>query len=95
VKNAPNGSFFLLHACACNPTGVGPTEKQIGYSMLREVVMPASLKVLHELVSNAEILIVDFGEEVNSVERVRFWIATRSFGTTTYWKMGLFACELV
>lgn len=28
VKNAPNGSFFLLHACAHNPTGVDPTEEQ-------------------------------------------------------------------
>jgi aspartate aminotransferase len=28
VKNAPEGSFFLLHACAHNPTGVDPTEEQ-------------------------------------------------------------------
>ncbi|KAL6629390.1 hypothetical protein ACP70R_029155 [Stipagrostis hirtigluma subsp. patula] len=28
VKNAPNGSFFLLHACAHYPTGVDPTEEQ-------------------------------------------------------------------
>ncbi|KAG9153903.1 hypothetical protein Leryth_006007 [Lithospermum erythrorhizon] len=28
IKNAPNGSFFLLHACAHNPTGVDPTEEQ-------------------------------------------------------------------
>ncbi|KAK8644666.1 hypothetical protein V6N13_123967 [Hibiscus sabdariffa] len=28
IKNAPNGSFFLLHACAHNPTGVDPTEMQ-------------------------------------------------------------------
>ncbi|MFS8021252.1 putative aspartate transaminase [Helianthus anomalus] len=28
VKNAPNGSFFLLHACAHNPTGVDPTVEQ-------------------------------------------------------------------
>ncbi|KAL1812759.1 hypothetical protein ACET3Z_022824 [Daucus carota] len=28
VKNAPSGSFFLLHACAHNPTGVDPTEEQ-------------------------------------------------------------------
>ncbi|RVW20246.1 Aspartate aminotransferase, mitochondrial [Vitis vinifera] len=28
VKNAPNGSFFLLHACAHNPTGVDPSEEQ-------------------------------------------------------------------
>ncbi|KAK1257008.1 hypothetical protein QJS04_geneDACA023525 [Acorus gramineus] len=28
VKNAPDGSFFLLHACAHNPTGVDPTEDQ-------------------------------------------------------------------
>ncbi|GFP78755.1 aspartate aminotransferase mitochondrial [Phtheirospermum japonicum] len=27
-QNAPNGSFFLLHACAHNPTGVDPTEEQ-------------------------------------------------------------------
>ncbi|KAK8521649.1 hypothetical protein V6N12_031541 [Hibiscus sabdariffa] len=27
-QNAPNGSFFLLHACAHNPTGVDPTEMQ-------------------------------------------------------------------
>ncbi|KAF5199997.1 Aspartate aminotransferase protein [Thalictrum thalictroides] len=36
VKNAPNGSFFLLHACAHNPTGVDPTEeqwKEISYQM--------------------------------------------------------------
>ncbi|BBG94277.1 aspartate aminotransferase 1, partial [Prunus dulcis] len=26
--NAPNGSFFLLHACAHNPTGVDPSEEQ-------------------------------------------------------------------
>lgn len=28
VKNAPNGSFFMLHACAHNPTGVDPTIEQ-------------------------------------------------------------------
>ncbi|CAK9145024.1 unnamed protein product [Ilex paraguariensis] len=28
TKNAPNGSFFLLHACAHNPTGVDPSEEQ-------------------------------------------------------------------
>eukprot|EP01018_Ginkgo_biloba_P014982 Gb_36826 [translate_table: standard] len=28
VKNAPNSSFFLLHACAHNPTGVDPSEEQ-------------------------------------------------------------------
>nr|DAD28184.1 TPA_asm: hypothetical protein HUJ06_029652 [Nelumbo nucifera] len=28
VKNAPNYSFFLLHPCAHNPTGVDPTEEQ-------------------------------------------------------------------
>ncbi|XP_078431180.1 aspartate aminotransferase 1 [Wolffia australiana] len=28
VKNTPSGSFFLLHACAHNPTGVDPTEEQ-------------------------------------------------------------------
>ncbi|KAF7139920.1 hypothetical protein RHSIM_Rhsim06G0130100 [Rhododendron simsii] len=28
IKNAPNGSLFLLHACAHNPTGVDPTEEQ-------------------------------------------------------------------
>ncbi|KAL5550659.1 hypothetical protein UlMin_000835 [Ulmus minor] len=28
VKNAPVGSFFLLHPCAHNPTGVDPTEEQ-------------------------------------------------------------------
>ncbi|CAN6272067.1 unnamed protein product [Urochloa humidicola] len=28
IKNAPDGSFFLLHACAHNPTGVDPTEEQ-------------------------------------------------------------------
>lgn len=28
MQNAPNGSFFLLHACAHNPTGVDPTEEQ-------------------------------------------------------------------
>ncbi|KAK6141254.1 hypothetical protein DH2020_025009 [Rehmannia glutinosa] len=36
IKNAPNGSFFLLHACAHNPTGVDPTEeqwKEISYQM--------------------------------------------------------------
>lgn len=27
-QNAPNGSFFLLHACAHNPTGVDPTVEQ-------------------------------------------------------------------
>ncbi|PPD94203.1 hypothetical protein GOBAR_DD08783 [Gossypium barbadense] len=27
-QNAPNGSFFLLHACAHNPTGVDPSEEQ-------------------------------------------------------------------
>ncbi|GLU17874.1 hypothetical protein SLE2022_342240 [Rubroshorea leprosula] len=28
IKNAPNGSFFLLHPCAHNPTGIDPTEEQ-------------------------------------------------------------------
>lgn len=28
AQNAPSGSFFLLHACAHNPTGVDPTEEQ-------------------------------------------------------------------
>ncbi|XP_021893856.1 aspartate aminotransferase, mitochondrial-like, partial [Carica papaya] len=28
IKNAPDGSFFLLHPCAHNPTGVDPTEEQ-------------------------------------------------------------------
>jgi hypothetical protein len=28
LQNAPDGSFFLLHACAHNPTGVDPTEEQ-------------------------------------------------------------------
>lgn len=28
VKNAPDSSFFLLHPCAHNPTGVDPTEEQ-------------------------------------------------------------------
>lgn len=28
VKNAPDRSFFLLHPCAHNPTGVDPTEEQ-------------------------------------------------------------------
>ncbi|KAB1224594.1 Aspartate aminotransferase, mitochondrial [Morella rubra] len=28
VKNAPDGSVFLLHPCAHNPTGVDPTEEQ-------------------------------------------------------------------
>ncbi|XP_062168184.1 aspartate aminotransferase, mitochondrial-like isoform X2 [Alnus glutinosa] len=28
VKNAPEGSFFLFHPCAHNPTGVDPTEEQ-------------------------------------------------------------------
>jgi len=28
IKNAPNGSIFLLHACAHNPTGVDPTPAQ-------------------------------------------------------------------
>ncbi|XP_010520474.1 PREDICTED: aspartate aminotransferase, mitochondrial-like isoform X2 [Tarenaya hassleriana] len=28
IKNAPSGSFFLLHPCAHNPTGVDPTEEQ-------------------------------------------------------------------
>lgn len=28
VKNAPNGSVFLMHACAHNPTGVDPTLDQ-------------------------------------------------------------------
>ncbi|XP_019462769.1 PREDICTED: aspartate aminotransferase, mitochondrial-like isoform X1 [Lupinus angustifolius] len=28
VKNAPDCSFFLLHPCAHNPTGVDPTEEQ-------------------------------------------------------------------
>lgn len=27
-QNAPNGSFFMLHACAHNPTGVDPTIEQ-------------------------------------------------------------------
>ncbi|XP_030479668.1 aspartate aminotransferase, mitochondrial [Cannabis sativa] len=28
IKNAPEKSFFLLHPCAHNPTGVDPTEEQ-------------------------------------------------------------------
>ncbi|KAK9689957.1 hypothetical protein RND81_09G094200 [Saponaria officinalis] len=28
IKNSPKGSFFLLHACAHNPTGVDPTEEE-------------------------------------------------------------------
>ncbi|GFS45555.1 aspartate aminotransferase 1 [Actinidia rufa] len=28
IKNASKGSFFLLHACAHNPTGVDPSEEQ-------------------------------------------------------------------
>lgn len=28
LKSAPNGSVFLLHACAHNPTGVDPTKEQ-------------------------------------------------------------------
>jgi len=28
LENAPEGSVFLLHACAHNPTGVDPTAKQ-------------------------------------------------------------------
>ncbi|KAG2686144.1 hypothetical protein I3760_10G164000 [Carya illinoinensis] len=28
VENAPDGSFFLFHPCAHNPTGVDPTEEQ-------------------------------------------------------------------
>lgn len=28
VQNAPEGSFFLLHPCAHNPTGVDPNEEQ-------------------------------------------------------------------
>ncbi|CAN6177887.1 unnamed protein product [Urochloa humidicola] len=28
IKNAPDGSFFLLHACAHNPTGVDPSVEQ-------------------------------------------------------------------
>jgi aspartate/tyrosine/aromatic aminotransferase len=28
MKNAPDGSAFLLHACAHNPTGVDPTVEQ-------------------------------------------------------------------
>ncbi|XP_075498002.1 aspartate aminotransferase, mitochondrial isoform X2 [Primulina tabacum] len=28
IKNAPDASFFLLHACAHNPTGVDPSEEQ-------------------------------------------------------------------
>lgn len=27
-QNAPDGSFFLLHPCAHNPTGIDPTEEQ-------------------------------------------------------------------
>lgn len=28
LKNAPDGSFFLFHPCAHNPTGMDPTEEQ-------------------------------------------------------------------
>jgi aspartate/tyrosine/aromatic aminotransferase len=28
TQSAPDGSFFLLHACAHNPTGVDPSEEQ-------------------------------------------------------------------
>ena len=36
LQTAPNGSIFLLHSCAHNPTGVDPTVdewKQIGAAM--------------------------------------------------------------
>lgn len=28
IKNAEDGSFFVLHACAHNPTGCDPTQEQ-------------------------------------------------------------------
>lgn len=28
MRNAPEGSIFVLHACAHNPTGVDPTQEQ-------------------------------------------------------------------
>ena len=28
VQNAPEGSIFILHACAHNPTGVDPNKEQ-------------------------------------------------------------------
>ena len=28
MRDAPNGSIFLIHACAHNPTGVDPTPEQ-------------------------------------------------------------------
>ncbi|KAK4755449.1 hypothetical protein SAY87_009206 [Trapa incisa] len=28
IKNAPDGSFFLFHPCAHNPTGIDPTEEE-------------------------------------------------------------------
>jgi len=36
MENAPNGSVFLLHACAHNPTGVDPTQEQ--WQMVLEVM---------------------------------------------------------
>jgi hypothetical protein len=42
-QNAPNGSLFLLHACAHNPTGVDPTPaqwKQISKLMLEKNHFP-------------------------------------------------------
>lgn len=43
IKNAPNGSLFLLHACAHNPTGVDPTPaqwRQISKAMLEKNHFP-------------------------------------------------------
>jgi len=28
IKNAPDNSTFLLHACGHNPTGIDPTKEQ-------------------------------------------------------------------
>ena len=36
LKNAPDRSVFLLHACAHNPTGVDPTQEQ--WKAIAEVI---------------------------------------------------------
>ena len=36
LKNAPDRSVFLLHACAHNPTGIDPTQEQ--WKVIAEVI---------------------------------------------------------
>jgi len=46
VNNAPEGSIFLLHACAHNPTGVDPNQEQ--WSEMSELMKKKDMKVFFD-----------------------------------------------